>query len=172
MKYRFTPRDESLPWFGAEARVVGPIGAPMSALVDALEDLGYTMEDLHILTDKTRLKALEQMAARRGKSYTGPASGITAREEIVVNQLTVFATLRSAGFPITWEQAKATAIDEFHAVSETAQDRKLLEEVGDGEDVDDDSADPQQASTGSVSAVDANNAEPGEESDAQLPGLQ
>lgn len=166
MKYQFSTTDPELPWSGAAVPIVGPLKMPMDALAEALDHLKWRLADLHALIGKTYLAAAEQVAERKGVPYKGAPSNMTGSEEVLTSQLTVFGTLRAAGYKITWEQARQMPMSSFRAVADDADDAALLDSYADGEDADD--ADPQVPQTGSAPGVAAAVAT----STPETPGLQ
>jgi len=154
MRYHFTPQDTSLPWSDAKVTIVAPLGMPMDALGEALRQLKWRLSDLQGLVMRATLASLEQRAERNGEPYDGPPSEITGMDEIHSNQLTVFASLRTAGFPVTWRQVCAMSITDFRAIADDEADHAMLAEHGADEPEGDD-GDPQEASTDSGQAVDA-----------------
>jgi hypothetical protein len=151
MRYMFTPSDETLPWAGQAVPIVPPLKMPMSALSEALTAKKWRLADLHDLLRRITLDSLERLAERQGKEYTGPPSGMTGDDDVVVNQLSAFGSLRAAGHRVTWEQMCQMPVSDFHVVAEDAADEAALAEyaVDDGDD-----ADPQSPSTDSAPAVD------------------
>lgn len=154
MRYRFTALDQTKPWHGVEAPVVGMLDMPMSIVADVLDALGWRLSDFYDLRKRAALASAEQMAQRAGKAYAGAPSGITGRDEIIAQQLVVFATLKKAGVDITWLDAGEISLAEYEAVADSALDRALIAGDSDATD-DDDAADPQTASTDSAPAGDA-----------------
>lgn len=155
MRYVFSPADKTLPWSGEALPIVGPMGMPMDALSEALHGTGWRLADLQALVMRAMIASLEAHAERQGKTYEGKPSGITGEDEIRTNQLTVFATLRTAGYKITWAQACAMSINDFHAVADDDVDAAILANHIDDEDERGDAEDPQGASMGSAPGVDA-----------------
>ncbi len=147
MRYKFTLPDESVPWANTEVPIVGPLNMPMDGLSEVLRVLKWKLADLHALLQRAMLAAFEQRAQRRGVEYSGEPSNLTGEDEILMNQLTVFATLRTAGYPITWGQACTVPLNGFHAVPDGPADEALLTEHEDDED------DPQEPSTDSAPVV-------------------
>ncbi|WP_291378862.1 hypothetical protein [Demequina sp.] len=152
MRYMFEPSDTTLPWAGEALPIVPPLKMPMDALSEALTAKKWRMADLHALLRRISLDSYERQLERQGKEYTGPPSEITGADDVVANQLSVFATLRRAGYRVAWEQVCEMGVSEFHVISEDAADEALLSEYEDAAEGDD--ADPQPPSKGSAPASD------------------
>ncbi len=156
MRYKFTPSDETLPWAGALLPIVRPLDMRMDDLAEALRALGWRLTDLHALTRKSLLAHLEQRAQRAGEKYVGPPSEITGDDEIVLNQLITFATLRTGGFQISWQQACGMRLTDFTPVPDDAEDEALIAGIDDAEDADGeggDEVDPQDPARDSAPDV-------------------
>jgi len=126
---------------------------PMDALAEVLDALGWRVSDLHGLIDRSTLAAAEQLAERRGVPYRGAPSKLTGSDEIRTSQITVFATLRAAGFKVSWEQVCRMPISDFYPVADDVDDQALVDAYADAEQ--DAQADPQVPQTGSAPAVAA-----------------
>lgn len=150
MRYKFTLPAESVPWARADVPIVVPLSMPMDAASEAFRALGWKLADLQALIRRAMIAHFEALAERQGKEYAGEPSNITGEDEILMNQLTAFASLRAAGFPITWGQARALPLNAFHAVPDGSDDKEILANHAAETD---DEEDPQGPSTDSAPVV-------------------
>lgn len=148
MRYRFTTDDPSAQWAGADVPVVSLRAIPMTALDEVLTHLGWRLRDWGDLLTRTMRAHDEDRAKEAGRPYVGKPSGFSVSDEILVEQLTVFASLRSAGYQVSWLQAQSLTLEDW-IVLEDEPARKLPA----GEETE--TKDPLEASTGSAPPVDA-----------------
>lgn len=143
MRISFELEDKTVPWADAEMPAVSLMQIPMDSLADALAALGWRLADFQDFVTRIRAASAEGQAKQRGEAYTGVAANLTGTDDIRADQFLVFGSLRAAGHKISWRDAAAVAIGDFHFVPETPAERGELEAV-------EENVDPTPAATDSA----------------------
>ena len=141
--------DSKLAWANVSLPLVVPMDMTLRDMRDALTGLGWRLGQVRDLMGRAFAHKIILVAEAKGEFHA--PSPFTGPDEIVLDQLLMFATLRGAGFRVPWSDLDELRDSDYRitndaepAADDTAADDTAVEE---------DPADPQVPSTGSVPAV-------------------
>lgn len=148
-QYQLRTHDQSKPWANALVEAFGPLSIPLNKLRAPMAALRWRMSDLQILETKVSIHAAMALKAeeamRQGKPVEAKESPFTADDEVVLTQLSLYASLLQAGFDPKWDEVAGLSQAEFWAAG-TDEPEADAEADAEGPE------DPQSAPTDSAQA--------------------
>jgi hypothetical protein len=154
MRIRFTMDDTTSPFHGLDLPLRTSGDLSLTETEEVLSALGWRLSEFRDHRNRIVIEGAQRQAIKQGASIEHPVE-VSAEDDIVEEKLLLFATLRCAGYRVTWDEVGRFKARETRLVVE-AQERALLapSAVADaGAEVAE--ADPTEASTDSVQGVDA-----------------